>query len=91
MPEPVPSLELTYGEEERVERRGADILVVKTKHIRNPMIQEQKKKTGRHREMEKGEGNSIGHKWIVCPGIEDRRQIDNSNTFIGPYVYFGGD
>ena len=31
IPEPVAGLELTYSEEERVERMGADTLVVKTK------------------------------------------------------------
>jgi len=36
IPEPVPSLELTYGEEERVEQKGADTSVVKKKHERNP-------------------------------------------------------
>jgi len=42
--EPVPRLELTYGKEGRVERKGADTLVMNKKHERNPMTQEQKRR-----------------------------------------------
>src|SRR6218665_3676651 len=40
--EPVPSLELTFGEEKRVEQKGADTSVVKIKHEKNPLTQKQK-------------------------------------------------
>ena len=38
------SLEFTCGEEERVERMGADTLVVMKKQERNPMTQGQKRR-----------------------------------------------
>jgi len=37
-------LELTYSEEERVERMSADTSVVKKNHERNTMTQEQKRR-----------------------------------------------
>ena len=48
--EPAPNLELTWSEKERVERMGADTSVVKKRHERNPVTQEQKRRpeTPRH-------------------------------------------
>ena len=42
IPEPVPRVEFTYSEEESVDQKGADTSLVKRKHERNPMTQEQK-------------------------------------------------
>jgi len=39
-----PPMELTCSKEERVLQNGADTSVVKKKHERNPMAQEQKRK-----------------------------------------------
>jgi len=52
---PVPSPELTYGKEERVEWKvtGYRYFGCKEKNERNPMTQEQKKKAGKHQDMEK--------------------------------------
>ncbi len=51
---------------------GADTLVVKKKHERNPMIQEQKEDEKKPRHGKKAKVNSIGHQWAVCLGIKDR-------------------
>ena len=55
IPEPVSSLELTYSEEGRVERKGADALVVKKKRERNPMTHDQKRRPKINKTCEKGE------------------------------------
>ena len=66
--EPVSSLELTYGEDERVKQKGADNSVVKKKARKKSMIQEQKK-TGKHQDLEKLRRKK---QRAVCSGIKDR-------------------
>jgi len=64
IPEPVPSLELTYGEEERVKRKGADTSVIKkdTKEIQRHRNRKEDRKTQRHGEKAKKKAfDTIGH------------------------------
>jgi len=66
IPEPVPSLELPYLEEEKVARM--DSSVVKKKQERNPMTQEQKRRPENTKTWKKAKKNT-GHQRAVCPGI----------------------
>src|SRR6218665_4146448 len=72
IPEPVPGLEFTYGEEERVQPNGADISVIR-KHERNPMTHEQKRRPENTKTQGRGEGNSTDTNGLVCSRLKDRK------------------
>src|SRR6218665_2420628 len=59
IPESVSSLELASCEEERVEQKGADTLVVKKNHERNPMTQELKRNPESTKTWKRREGKAL--------------------------------